>query len=381
LDATFIGTEDVHMGRLSILSRKPVRLLVIFTLAFLVCLPIIRPLEFGSAQGQDQTQYYTTNFAWDYGGQHWVWNLSIPQAEYDAYKAFPDLIRVQLGPEKYGFFTTTQDSFMLTLAQKLNETGTQMGYSSYDQVNFVLAFVQSIPYAFDNISTGYQVYQRFPIETLVDNTGDCKSHSILFATLTLLMDYGTVFISPPDHLAVGVLGNNLGSAYWPYNNQSYYYCETTGSGFKIGQLPDQFIDQKAFVYAIDDSQQYVPNYQATSSTRTNPTIMPGTPAPTPKSTVQPNPSTAPGISQPTIQPVQPLSLNLISDSPFLFIVIAAAIGISIAVTIKTAKSSKETASPLQMKNEIVDEGKFCIYCGSSNKSFASYCERCGKKID
>ncbi len=365
----------------SMLRRKAVRLLIIFTLAFVVCLPLIRPLGQVDAQSPDQNQYYTTNFTWDYGGHHWVWNLSIPQAEYDAYKAVPDSIRVQLGPEKFGFFTTTQDSFMQTLAQKLNETGTQMGYSSYDQVNFVLSFVQSIPYAFDNVSTGYQVYQRFPVETLVDNTGDCKSHSILFATLTLLMDYGTVFISPPDHLAVGVLGNNLGGSYWTYNNQTYYYCETTGAGFKIGQLPDQFIDQKAFVYSIDDSQQYIPNYQATSATQTDPTIIPGTPAPTTEPTIQPNQTTPPAISQPTIQPVQPLSLNLISDSPFLFIIIAAAIGISIAVTIKTAKSSKETPSPPQMKNEIVDEGKFCVYCGSSNKSFASYCERCGKKID
>ena len=282
----------------SMLRRKAVRLLIIFTLAFVVCLPLIRPLGQVDAQSPDQNQYYTTNFTWDYGGHHWVWNLSIPQAEYDAYKAVPDSIRVQLGPEKFGFFTTTQDSFMQTLAQKLNETGTQMGYSSYDQVNFVLSFVQSIPYAFDNVSTGYQVYQRFPVETLVDNTGDCKSHSILFATLTLLMDYGTVFISPPDHLAVGVLGNNLGGSYWTYNNQTYYYCETTGAGFKIGQLPDQFIDQKAFVYSIDDSQQYIPNYQATSATQTDPTIIPGTPAPTTEPTIQPN-QTNPPAHQPT----------------------------------------------------------------------------------
>ena len=363
------------------LNRKPIRLLIILTLAFFVCLPIIRPFEFGSAQSQDQTQYYTTNFAWDYGGHHWTWNLSIPQAEYDAYKAVPDSIRIQLGPDKFGFFTTTQDSFMQTLAQKLNETGTQLGYSSYDQVNFVLAFVQSIPYAFDNVSTGYQVYQRFPVETLVDNVGDCKSHSILFATLTLLMGYGTVFISPPDHLAVGILGNDLGGSYWTYNNQSYYYCETTGAGFKIGQLPDQFQGQKAFVYPIDESQQYVPSFEAISSTQTNPTIIPSTPVATPKPTLQPNTTTSPSVNQPNIQQPQPLSLNLISDDPFLFIVIAAAIGIAIAVTVKTAKSSKETPSLPQEINENSEGNKFCIYCGSSNKSFAAYCEKCGKKID
>ena len=157
------------------------------------------------------------------------------------------------------------------LADKLNETATQLGYSSYDEVNFVLAFVQSIPYKTDNASTGYQDYPRFPVETLVDDVGDCKSHSILFATLMLILGYGTVFINPPDHLAVGVLGNNLQGTYWIYNNQTYYYCETTGVGFTIGELPQQFTGQTANVYPIDESEQYVPNLQATSSTELKPT--------------------------------------------------------------------------------------------------------------
>ncbi len=105
------------------------------------------------------------------------------------------------------------------LADKLNETATQLGYNSCDEVNFVLAFVQSIPYKLDNASTAYQDYPRFPVETLVDDVGDCKSHSVLFATLMLILDYGTVFINPPDHLAVGILGNNLPGTYVTCNNK------------------------------------------------------------------------------------------------------------------------------------------------------------------
>jgi len=371
-----------------LLSRKPVRLLIIFTLAFIVCLPVIRPLGQVYAQSPDQSQYYNTEFAWDYGGNHWTWNLSVPQSEYNAYKAIPDSIRTQYGPDHFGFFTTTQDSYMQTLAQKLNDTATQLGYSSYDEVNFVLAFVQSIPYALDNVSTGYQVYPRFPIETLVDNTGDCKSHSILFGTLTLMLGYGTAFISPPDHLAVGVLGNNLTGTYWTYNDKTYYYCETTASGYKIGQLPDQFQGQTAFVYPIADGQQYTPNLETTSSTETNPIINPTTPIP--RSTPQPTPTSSPAITQPTIQPVLPMSINLISDNPVFFIIIAAVIGIAIVVTIKTARSSKDAIRSNQAvslepstSQEISENSvgnKFCIYCGSSNKSFALYCEKCGKNI-
>jgi hypothetical protein len=352
-----------------LLNRKIVRILIIFTLAFIVSLPIIRPFGAVTAQSPVQSQYYNTEFAWDYGGNHWDWNLSIPVMLYNAYVAVPDSVRIQYGLADFGFFTTTQDNYMQNLADKLMKTATQLGYSSCSEVNFVLAFVQSIPYKLDNASTGYQDYPRFPVETLVDDVGDCKSHSILFATLMLMMGYGTVFINPPDHLAVGVLGNNLQGSYWIYNNQTYYYCETTGVGFTIGELPQQFTGQTADVYPIDESEQYVPNLTATSSTETNPTISPTTP---------------------TIQPVLPVSVNLISSDPILFTLIILAIVISITITVKTANKSKQRSpvnqtvssepSSLKVADASLESNKFCIYCGSSNKSFAVYCEKCGKKI-
>ena len=189
----------------------------------------------------------------------------------------------------------------------------------------MLAFVQSLPYTSDSVTTGHDEYPRFPIETLVDDGGDCEDTSILFATLTLIMGYGTIYINPPDHYAVGILGNNLRGTYWTHpenSNNTYYYCETTGNNFKIGQLPDEFLGQKAFIYDIDQSKQYVPNVEIT------PTIEPS-PLPTdsfgiitsPTPTSNPNPTTyaSPSVAPPSNQPVLPLSINLISDNPLLFI--------------------------------------------------------------
>jgi len=390
------------MSRLP-LSSKPIRLLIIIALVLVVSLPIIHPFQVATAQNANENQYYNTEFAWNYGGNHWTWNLSIPVGLYDAYTEVSDSVRTQISLAHFGFFTTTQDNLIQTLAYDLNNSATQLGYNSDDKVNFILAFVQSIPYKTDNASTGYQDYPRFPIETLVDNVGDCKSHSILFATLTLIMGYGTVYINPPDHLAVGVLGNNLQGAYFTYNNNTYYYAETTGTGFTLGELPDQFKGQSAYVYGIDVNQQYTVNLQSTSTGQSNPTNQPytgDTPTPSPKG--ENIPTVSPDISQPTIQPAQPISINLISDNPTLFIIIAVAIGTSIAVTIKTAKNPKETKPNKQtvptnsnislyedpnaqeklLNNAytIVEKNKFCIFCGSSNKSFALYCEKCGKRI-
>ena len=371
-----------------LLRRKPLTLLIIVALTFLVCSPLIRPFELVTAQ--NQTQNYNREFAWNYGGESWTWNLSIPATLYEAYVAVPDSVRRQIPLSGFGYFTTTEDSYLQTLAAKINETATRQGYSPLQEVNFVLSFVQSIPYATDLNSTGYQDYPRFPLETLVDNVGDCKSHSILFATLTLMLGYGTVFINPPDHLAVGILWNNFQGTCWTYDNQTYYYCETTGEGFTIGQLPAQFDGVSAYVYSIDTSEQYVVNIQSISSIQPNPSSAPYSPN-TP-ATIGPNPTgtPSPSVAGPTIQPVQPLSLNLISDDPILFILIIAAIGLCIAVVIRPVRIGRGNAVPQQTvspepsspKAEVAGSArnKFCIYCGSSNKSFALYCENCGKKI-
>jgi len=257
----------------------------------------------------------------------------------------------------------------------------------------VLAFVQSLPYTSDSVTTGRDEYPRFPIETLVDDGGDCEDTSILFATLTLLMGYGTVYINPPNHFAVGILGNDLRGTYWTYpegSNKTYYYCETTGDNFKIGQLPDEFSGQSAYIYSIDESKQFVPQLVALPTSEPSPTNAPISTSPTP--TLQPKPadSTSPTITQPSVQPPLQLSFNLITDNPLLFIIIAFAVVVSISVAVWSVRKPKqqiveapshpEPITP-QAQNTSSEGNKFCIFCGSNNKAYAAYCEKCGKQID
>jgi hypothetical protein len=359
------------MSRL-LLNSKPVKLLLIFTLAMVVLSPMTRPFQTVSAQSTNNSQQYDKQFVWDYGGHHWVWNLSIPANLFNAYQSVQDDVRTQIPLSRFGYFTTTSDSFMQQLAQNLNSTAHQYGYSSLDELNFVLSFVQSIPYATDANSTGYQDYPRFPVETLVDDIGDCKSHSVLFATLSIMLGYGAIFINPPDHLAVGILGDNLSGTYWTYQNQNYYYCETTGSGFTIGQLPTEFNGQSAYAYGIDTTLQYIVDLQSNSYGQPNPTIDPNTNSN--------NPTPTPGAEGPNAVPIAPISLDLISKDPLLFTVIIIAIGAAIAVTVMSAKNARQPRTLPSESNSAVESSKFCIYCGASNKSFAVYCETCGKKI-
>ena len=246
----------VKMSRLS-LKQKPIRLLIIVSLALIISAPIVLPHQVAA-----QTNgYYNRSFSWDYNGKHWDWNLSIPQNLYNAYKSVPDSTRTRDGPAGYDMMVTTKDTYIQNLAERLNETTTQLGYNSYRSSKLCFSFCPKHYLQLRLNTTGYEEYPRFPIETLVDQTGDCDCKAILYATLILTLGYGAVFINPTDHLAVGVLGNNLHGTYWTHNNQTYYYAETTGVGFTIGQLPDEFQGQTAYVYDIDQSKQYIPNYR------------------------------------------------------------------------------------------------------------------------
>jgi len=371
------------------LKYKPLKLIIVFSIVLVLSTPIlfVQPVV---AQTQT-TENIDKSFAWDYDGRHWTWNLSIPRALYDEYHSVPDARRTRDGPAGYGFLTTTEDYYVNMLADKLNASAQSLGYGSYDKVSFVLAFVQSLPYTSDNVTTGNDEYPRFPIETLVDDGGDCEDTSILFASLTLIMGYGTIYINPPNHYAVGVLGNNLHGTYWTYpsdSNKTYYYCETTGNGFKIGQLPTEFQGQTAYIYPIDESKQFVPDLVVMPTVEPTPTNWPVTSSSTPPPQTPKN-TASPDVTDPTVQPVMPLSLNLVSENPFLFILIVFAIVVSLVLAVWSVRRPKHPSIPEPPHASYVSEpaepstsetDRFCIYCGSSNKGYAVFCEKCGKQI-
>lgn len=114
-----------------------------------------------------------------------------------------------------------------------------------EKINLVITFVQSLLYTVDSVTTSFDEYPRYPLETLIDNGGDCEDTSILTASLLKSMNYDIILIAPPGHMALGVNIDACGSS-WRYEGERYYYLETTGEGWEIGEYPDDFGDARAF---------------------------------------------------------------------------------------------------------------------------------------
>lgn len=146
------------------------------------------------------------------------------------------------------------------IAKYIKDTTSQARLPWIDTIQFVLDFVQepNIVYKTDedceeitSLPSNPKEYIRFPDETLFDKRGDCDCKSFLAACLFSVMHVPVIIAlsETEGHAAIGVYcdeswttANANGSAdlsrdtLLTYNGKKYYYCETTGDNFKVGDF-------------------------------------------------------------------------------------------------------------------------------------------------
>ena len=126
-------------------------------------------------------------------------------------------------------------------------------WSKQDRVDFVLSFVQSLPYTHDDVTTGYDEFRRYAIETLIEGGGDCEDTTILVAAILRGLGEKTALIFMPGHIALGVRGDFTGASV-THNGTTYYYCETTGTGWTVGDLPPSFRKTVDVIVPLEPSE-------------------------------------------------------------------------------------------------------------------------------
>ena len=106
-----------------------------------------------------------------------------------------------------------------------------------------------MPYTSDDVTTGYDEYPRYPLETIVDEGGDCEDTSILFASIVREMGYGVALflLEDDEHMAAGVLISDSFIENWDKSyplayysdsdGDNYAYCETTTMVWEFGEMP------------------------------------------------------------------------------------------------------------------------------------------------
>jgi hypothetical protein len=150
-----------------------------------------------------------------------------------------------VAPDYYRAFIDDQyqDPLYDDLLRSFRLIRSEHRYSDDEYLELMTVFVQSIPYDKGSASQP-DTLSRFPVETIVDSTGDCDDKSVLLAGLLSREGYNVslLLFIPEHHMAVGVSGDRM-----QYRDTGYIYVETTGVSF-IGDVPGK----------LNESVKYVP---------------------------------------------------------------------------------------------------------------------------
>ena len=136
------------------------------------------------------------------------------------------------------------------VAGYIKEFAQQNSLTVFEEIQAALDFVQepNIAYALDEDCEeigNAKEYFRFPAETLYDKRGDCDCKTVLAAALMRNMGYPVLLLISPRaaHAALAVGGApeapGEGLYFMEHEGEWYYFCETTGDGWKVGQPSEQ----------------------------------------------------------------------------------------------------------------------------------------------
>ena len=191
-------------------------------------------------------------YSWNYEGHYCHLTLPLDNKLYNEYKS-------RTRDRNYDLFASdSYDNWLITnISENLYSLSKYYGLEESEVPGLCISFVQSLNYMSDLESTGYEEYPRFPYETLYDNGGDCEDTAILAIAILQKMGYDVVLLEfpghpgHPGHMAIGIkcsLGQKGKS--FEYKGNNYYYVETTGSDWQIGEIPEEYANQSVQVIPV-----------------------------------------------------------------------------------------------------------------------------------
>ena len=211
--------------------------------------------------------YVETGTLWEYWEQHTLY-VSVTQSLYEYYlgrdhSSYPN--------SEYLKFVTP--NAVLPIAERIWSICQFQSHGEEQFTNAVLMFVHQIPYESTHPPT-------YPVETLVNNKGDCDTFSLLAASVLKAKEFDIILLywESESHMNIGVylpetpVYSRDGAWYISYNSKNYYIAECTGYcnganatlGWRVGECPDNLKQASATIIPLD-SVETTPPAQVSAS--------------------------------------------------------------------------------------------------------------------
>lgn len=186
-----------------------------------------------------------------HGSAHYRLNVTVPQSLREYYTAKSHTT----GTERdFAKFVTPYA--LKPIADSLKQIYT----NDEDFANGVLMITHQIPY---EVTTP----AKYPVETVIDNKGDCDLFSFVAASIIKAsgLDVVLLYYQNESHMNIGISLPNApqharGDIFSVVNNNiKYYVAECTGGnwqdGWRVGECPDELKNAHPQVITLEDSEQ------------------------------------------------------------------------------------------------------------------------------
>jgi hypothetical protein len=193
----------------------------------------------------------THHYQWRFDGHDWSMNLSIPYALYWEYRNRPrpaeweDWASMCKDPD--------DDPYISQMAEELLSTASSKHYTDAETVNYVVTLIHKMLNTEEDITAPWDGRPKYPVETLIDLGGDSEDTSILTAAILHEMEYDValIFFEDLKHVSVGVgpCEGIFGASYESHGTK-YFFLETTGDGWKVGEKPTILNPEQVYEYPL-----------------------------------------------------------------------------------------------------------------------------------
>lgn len=141
-------------------------------------------------------------------------------------------------------------------------------YNEEDFANGVLMILHQIPYQESD--------PKYPIETIVQNQGDCDTFSYMAASIMKAggLDVVLLYYETKSHMNVGVHLSQMPQDtrstvyYYSYQGKHYYVAECTGGnwqdGWRVGEGPEEFEGVSARIITLENCEPQSPGQVSSS---------------------------------------------------------------------------------------------------------------------
>jgi len=138
-----------------------------------------------------------------------------------------------------------------------------------DFANGVLMLVHQIPYE-------ESAPQKYPVEVIVENKGDCDLLSFVAASIMIAggLDVVLLYYENQKHMNVGVYLSSVPEDvrttiyYINHENKRYYIAECTGgnweNGWRVGECPEELKEARVQVITLENVEQWAPEQVSSS---------------------------------------------------------------------------------------------------------------------